>query len=47
MNTGLKQLDAQFNANGPSDKSVAFLLNYSKALVVKRLELMDANIVLN
>lgn len=47
MSAGLKQLDSELNAYSPSDKTIAFILNYSKALVVKRLDLMDAHIVLN
>ncbi len=47
MNTSLKQLDAELNANGPSNKSIAFILNYSKALEVKRTSILDAHIVLN
>lgn len=47
MNTGLKQLDAELSACSPSDKTIAFLLNYSKALEIKRTRILDATIVLN
>ncbi len=47
MSAGLKQLDAELNSYGPSDRCVSFILNYSKSHEVKKLTMFDAHLLLN